>query len=329
MATLYWKGGAGSDDDDYGDFNNASNWQTATGGAGSVPTSSDVIVFDGRAATVPSDYSGTKHTAGKHYNCYHNMASGPDDCQGVVIASDFTGRIGITSDDIEGALQLSVASGKRIIYQGDEPCLLKIKTASKTVPAVVHNSTSGLLKISGVNDTNAIWELIELFGGGTLEIEDDTKVTDIYNFGTATITIGEDCPACSIYQYGGSFTADSPLTLLELYGGTAAFGSLLTEAPSAASIDLATLKLWGGNFTWRAPGKITDCTMHGGTITVTGTGDKTIGNASETWKLYGGTFDATAQAGNLTLTSGCAILVKGGSLDLPNGTKITAFTTGN
>ena len=85
-----------------------------------------------------------------------------------------------------------------------------------------------------------------------------------------------------------------------------------------------------GTFTWRAAGKITDISnLGGGTITITGPGDKQIGNSSDVILLYSGTMDASGQEGSLTLGSGCSILEKGGNFIAPPGTETTAFTTGN
>ena len=66
-----------------------------------------------------------------------------------------------------------------------------------------------------------------------------------------------------------------------------------------------------------------------GAINVVGNGDKQIGNSGDTFLLYGGTFDASSQAGALALGSGCKVWIQGGDFKEPHGTEITAFMTGN
>jgi len=325
MADLYWKGGqlnGGSEDEDKGDFNLAANWQTAVGGAGSVPGAADVMHFDKRAGIVPSNYAGTKHTIGKHWNCYHNMANGPDDCQGFVRSPDFTGRIGMDSEDTIAPLQLSLAATKKLIYQGDEPCHIKIKTAAKSIPLVTHDSVSGLLAISGVNDTNAEWTKIECYGGGTLEVQNDTKVIEIHNYGSATVTIHEGCPALKIYADGGSVYSDSPLDAVENYGGAIMLGNTALAVAQAA-IDIASLLNVDGSFTWRAGGKMTACEQRGNaTITVVGDGDKQVGNSGNIFKLLDGTFDASGQHGKFTKGATCGILIRDATFIPPKGFQI-------
>jgi len=332
MANAYWKGGDGATDDSKGDFNLAANWQTAIGGAfGAVPGSADVMIFDSRAAVVPTTYSGTKHTIGNHYNCYYNMASGPDDCQGVIVAAEFTGLIGKTTLGVEAPLQLSLAAGKEMIIRGDSEAHFKIKTASKVVPKVIFDSTNGILVLSGVNDTNAVWTLIECYGTGTLELEDNTKYTDIVNYGAATIIVNETCPAGNITVLGGAGYCDSPVTNLK-GSGSATFdlGQESLTNP-LEDLDLADVEWYSsGIFTWRAAGKITAGDQYAGTISVVGPGAKQIGNSGNTITIHGGSFNASQQKGALTLGGTCALLHKpGGAVLLPDGTEITAFTTGN
>ena len=317
----------------------ASNWVVAAGSDGepdlgvSYPVAADTMHFTGRATIVPTTYTGTKHVKGSHYNCYDNMDQGPDDCQGVEIAAGFTGLIGKNSalGASPDPLQLSLAAGKVLSFRSDSEAHIKIKTASKVVPKVVHDSASGILAISGVNDTNAVWTLIEIYGAGTLEVEDDTKFTDIYNFGTAIVTIKETCPAGNVYAYGGAVYSDSPLAAVKGYGtATFTLGQTSLTNPQE-DLDIASLEwLSSGIFTWRAAGKMTACSnLGGGRINVVGPGDKQIGNSSNTFYLYSGTFDASGQEGSLSLGSGCTILEKGGNFIAPPGTEITAFTTGN
>lgn len=324
MADLYWKGGNNSPDtdDEKGNYNQALNWQTATGGAGSVPGAADVMHFDKRAGIVPSNYVGTKHTIGKHWNCYHNLANGPDDCQGVVVSPDFTGRIGTDAEDTVAALQLSLAATKKLIYRGNEPCHIKIKTAAKSVPLVIHDSVSGLLVLSSVNDTDTEYTKIECYGGGTLEVQDDTKVIEVHNYGPATVTIHEGCPAIKIYADGGSVFSDSPLDAVENYGGAIVLGNTALAVAQAA-IDIASLLNVDGSFTWRAGGKMTACEQRGdATITVVGDGDKQVGNSGDIFKLLGGTFDASGQTGKFTKGATCGILIRDATFIPPKGFQI-------
>jgi len=327
MAELYWKGGNGGDDDSKGDFNiggAGGNWQDNVGNDVAVPTSVDVIHFDKRAGIVTG--AGSRHTEGKHWNCCHNMAIADiDECQGVVISPDFTGRIGMDAEDTIAPLQLSLAAGKKLIYRGNEPCHIKIKTASKTIPLLIHDSISGLLVISGVNDTNAVWTKIECYGGGTLEVQDDTKVTEIHNYGPATITIHEGCPAIKVYADGGSIFSDSPLGETENYGGSIVLGNTALAVAQAA-LDIASLLNVDGSFTWRAGGKMTACEQRGGNILVVGDSDKVIGNAGEIFLLLGGVFDASGHYGKLTAGGAAKILTRGGEFKAPLGFRIDTWT---
>lgn len=324
MADLYWKGGNNSPDtdDEKGNFNQALNWQTAAGGAGSVPGAADVMHFDKRAGIVPGDYAGTKHTIGKHWNCYHNMASGPDDCQGVVISPDFTGRIGMNAEDNIAHLQLSLDTDKKLIYKGNEPCHIKIKTINKTMPLVIHDSESGLLaiKMLAVPGT-AEYTKIECYGSGTLEVEDDTKVIEIHNYGSTIVTIHEGCPAIKIYADSGSIFSDSPLDAVENYGGSIVLGNTALAVAQAA-IDIASLLNVDGSFTWRAGGKMTACEQRGGNINVVGDGDKQVGNSGDIFKLLGGTFDASGQYGKFTRGATCGILICDATFIPPKGLQI-------
>lgn len=323
MADRYWKGGAGATDNDKGDFNAAANWQTAAGGAGAVPLPADLIHFDKRAGIVSG--AGSKHTAGNHWNCYHNMANGPDDCQGLYVTPDFTGRIGMDAEDTIAPLQVSLAALKQLRFRGNEQCHIKIKTANKVVPALIHNTVSGLLGISGVNDVNAIWTKIECVGGGTLDVADDTKVTELHSHGTSIVSIHESCPAMKILANGGSIYCDSPLGEVTNCGASIVLGNT-TLAVAQAAIDIASLFNTSGNFTWRAGGKMTDCSQRGGNIFVVGDGDKVIGNAGEVFLLMGGVFDASGQYGKLTAGGAAKILITGGSVILPSSFRIDTWS---
>jgi len=326
MADKYWKGGSGATDDSKGDFNiggAGGNWQDNVGADVAVPGSADVFHFDKRAGIVTG--AGSKHTEGKHWNCYHNMASGPDDCQGVVISPDFTGRIGQDAEDMIASLQLSLAAGKKLVYRGNEPCHIKIKTASKVVPLVIHDSVSGLLVISGVNDTNAVWTKVECYGTGTLEVKADTKVIEIHNYGAAIVTIHEGCPAIKVYADGGSVFSDSPLGETENYGASIVLGNTALAVAQAA-LDIAGLLNVDGDFIWRAGGKLTACEQRGGNIYAVGDGDKQIGNSGDIFKILGGVFDASGQYGKLTKGATCGILIRDATFIPPKGFQIDDWT---
>ena len=312
-----------------------SNWVVAVGSDGypdlgvSYPLPADTMHFTGRATIATG--TPTEHTAGLHYNCYGNMGSGPDDCQGVVVAAEFTGLIGKKASGVEAPLQLSLAAGKELIFRGNSEAYFMIKTASKVVPKVIFDSTSGILALSGVNDTNAVWTLIECRNAGTLELEEDTKYTDIYNYGSATIIINKNCPAGSVYTWGGTVLCDSPATNIKGYGDAAFTLGRTTFTNPEEDLDAAAVE-WKstGTLTWRAAGTITAYDQDGGIVAAVGSGDKQIGNSSDVWTINRGYLDLSAQKGLLTFEAGSTIVAKvANAVRFPAGSIIDGFTTGN
>jgi hypothetical protein len=260
------------------------------------------------------------------------MDHGPDDCQGIIVSEDFTGLVGENAAGTELPLEISLAANMKVEFRGNYTARLKIKTDTKTVPRVVHDSATGILALSSVNDVVTAWTLIECYGAGTLEIEDNTLTPNIYNFGTTTIIRNETCPAANIYAIGaGAVYSDSPLGTVEVHAGTFEIGQTSLTAPTEA-LDVASLKVFGtaeGGVTWRAAGKITAFEQNGGNVSAVGDGAKQIGNSSNVFTVNAGTFDLSGQKGALTFGTTCSILQKGGNVVWPDGTKITAFTTGN
>jgi len=329
MANKYWKGGDGSTDIEKGDFNRNGNWQTATGGASTVPTAADAMIFDSRAAIASG--SGDPHTDGLHWNCYHNMASGPDDCQGFVRSAEFTGLIGKAENAAAAPLQLSLAAGKEVICRGVGETYLKIKTDTKSVPKTIHDCTTGILVLSGVNDTDAEWTEIECRGAGTLELAADTQYGDIYNRGTATVIINATCPAGNVHTWGGTVYSDSPLTNIKAYGDALFTIGRTTFTNPTEDLDVADLE-WKstGKCTWRAAGKITAYDQDGGIVEAVGNGAKQIGNSSDVWTINRGYLDLSAQKGPLTFEAGSTIDAKvANAVRFPAGTIVDGFTTGN
>lgn len=320
MALKYWKGGDGSTDNEKGDFNRNGNWQTATGGATTVPTASDVMIFDARADTVPSDYTGTKHTKSNHWNCFYNMDQSDLDCQGIIRSADFTGLIGKDAEGTESPLKISLAASKHLIFRGNQTAVIQCAGTGKAIPLVIHDSASGTLKLSSLDET-AEFSKVECFNSGNLELADDTKCVEIHSYGTTAISIGESCPAIKIYGEGGTIESNSAYDEVENYGASIIIGTTTRDATKPA-IDIAKLTNISGNFTWRAAGKMTDFEIRSGNLYMKGDGDKQIGNSGNTFKLLGGTFDMTEQTGDITLGATCVMLIKGATVKFPEDFQI-------
>ena len=193
--TYFWAGGDGVDDNEKGDFERAGNWKKKGGGTGAVPASTDTLIFDKNAGIVPSDYVGTKHTIGKHWNCFYNMDQKAKTFRDVIRSPAFTGRIGTNATDPspEVPLILNIEADYKLVYRGNEPMLVQCGDTTKSIPLVIHDSVSGLLKISSTGTVPGQFTKIECYNAGTLEVVDETECIEIRNYGTTIVTIHERC----------------------------------------------------------------------------------------------------------------------------------------
>jgi len=319
MGKLYWKGGSGANDDAYANPATAANWQTATGGAGSVPEAGDVAIFDGRADKVPDDYSEAGHTVGKHYNCYGNSITAAQ----VIVLGGYTGKVGMSDAETDAEDPVDITVTDNIDYQGEQACLLNIPN-TVTIPQVRHKSSSGSLTLS-VTGTGKITQVLCL-DGGTLELEDSCDCLAIISTGSTVITAHYGCTAFNLTANGGQVYTDSSLGTVINYGATIVAGNSDYDPTNALTTSgeqaIGSLIQSSGAFTWRYPGSLIEGTIYGGSVLIVGDGDKHISSSEHTLAIRGGEVDASGQDGALTI--GGKIVAAGGVFTPRQGMEITA-----
>ncbi len=179
-----------------------SNWQDKDGVPVALPAAADTVIFDGSASEVVGKYS--RHREGNHWNCLDSIGradTGELELTDLFIEIDYTGNIGIDSENTISELHISIADNGGIYFRSNGKAFIKCSaddaTTSINIPLLVHDSSSGCLSISSdMNDATytSYWDIIKCLDGGQLQIENDTPVGEVYTFrSTITIFVGTGC----------------------------------------------------------------------------------------------------------------------------------------
>ncbi len=276
------------DDNDWG---NAGNWFTTTE-ADRVPLTGDTVIFDGRTT---GDATGTMDQTGV------NLAA-------MTVARSYTGTIGAANSPLiiecAGTMLLS-GTGDSYIQCGND-------ANDADIAKLILNTTGTVGLSSQKNNANiSEFTVVKVVKVGTLhvygavdDLGDDSTGTWIDTLyvipesgrnGSATIIIGDQCERykatadqMTIYMSAGTVTCYTDIKLLEQYKGTFNYGGT-GFSMDADDDNIATLRLYGGNFNWLPS-----------TVVTSARTTASVSPIITAAHIYGGTFSATNMLEMLT-----------------------------
>lgn len=270
MATKYWLGNNSGHE---GDWNTAANW------SGGIPAAGDTVVFDGRAGVVDSTIS--NQTIGNHYSVT-TTPTNVYDYAAIIIASDFTGNVGLSTAPINCGCNLLTADGTGTHY-----------FVADTTNLDVVNVNNGIVYLD--KDAAETAGIINLYAG---MVYGDLNITTLNLFGGTGIITGD---ITTLNGYGGAVYYNGDVGTLNNVAA-AIYAGQTSDSPATVS-NITAMTMSGGTFRWLLGGTISALTLNGGTFTVEGSGAKTLGNNAT----------IAVNAGTLNLASGLNIVALGGT----------------
>jgi len=344
-ATYYWVGPATG-----GDWTSSANWNTAantTGDARTIPSTTDILIIDGPAAT----------TGNVTINVGTSSTSAAISIGALRITNGTTATL--TGNGLAKTITLSGATGDDLDIASGSGLSITNTTASNGVAIAFASASSGLtgniagtLAIGG----NAANSFVTTGGTGTVVTVTSTGVVNFGGGNTGTLTgsaatfkFASGATYNHMFTSGGTvptaeWNANSNITLSALTGSgtvpsglTQSFGNFTYGSSAytgAASLALTTSTTIQGNFNVTTTGTGSVRLLTSGTLNIGGnlniSGGTVQGNSSST-----GTVNV---AGNLNISSGMYTAVSGsangnlnvtGNIALSGGTfEIVTSTSG-
>jgi hypothetical protein len=303
--------------DNSGDFDIAANWSPS-----GIPADGDDLVFNGLTDTVPSSWAGsTKQTSGKSFSVLDGFDQSTKNFPTIIVSADYSGDIGYGQD---GSTYYGLrTSADRVSFDGSGNLHLIAQHASDAIDAVASSSSSGSVFLGkGFSNGQKIAEVINS-GSGSIEIlgaslstlasPEVDSVTCTGNRGDITIAEDNSSTVLVIRSVLGSVTAYCDIATASISGGTLNWGREDFTPSSAKEIDL--LELLQGTVTWDMSGTVSECYAYSGTMSLSGSGTKVIGDSTlnnGTIEIYEATVDFSDAAGNITLGTDAEITILGG-----------------
>ena len=330
MATRYWDYGAAS-----GDWQTAANWSADT-----KPVADDIVVFDGRATTGPSEGM-LDSESGATAECTYDLLH---------VKSTFTANIGSASEPCCCAPDTIIVEGTGTYHF---LCGKDNQSTDATVGVVIMNNPSATVYLySNANDGANTCQFTKVYLiAGTLHIsyyDVDTDNTGCYvaNLYVAprngvltnsTVYIEKDAykangtVAMNIEMANGTLVTDSMIGTFIMTDGLVYYGSepKTGTAVTETDMNITTLRQYGGRFYWEPDDSGGDAyigtiDIFGGSFDASGTTSadraKALGNgAGNDVRVYqGATFNIANGWGNITIASGSQFWNYGATVTVDN-----------